>query len=155
MIEIIKKTLLAGADYASKTWDEVEALAKEVAAKAKMSENEGSKFLKELKSRYDNTQKKLEQRVEKVVKDILKKMDIATAADIKGLKKDIQQLKKAVGSPTAKKRTRTAAKKRTATGVKKRASTATAKKRTSTRAKKGARTAAAKKRTSSRASKKR
>ncbi|MGD8343755.1 MAG: phasin family protein [Desulfobacterales bacterium] len=144
MLEMLKKTYLAGADLAHKTWDEVEALSKELVKKAKMSENEGSKFLQDMKKRYDDTQKKTGTYIEKAVKDILKKMDIATAADIKALKKEIRQLKKATATTTvkkpvrktaAKKRTLTAAKKRTATAAKKRKTTAT-KKRTATAAKK-------------------
>ena len=146
MIEIFKKTYLAGADFAHKTWDEVEGRANEVIKKAKLGEKESAKFLKDLKKRYDGTQGKLEKYVEKVVKDILKKMDIATAADIKALKKEIQQLKKASGSTGAKKRAgRTTAKKRPTTAAKKRATTA--KKRSTTAANKRA-TTAAKKRTS-------
>ena len=146
MLEMLKKTYLAGADLAHKTWDEVEALSKELVKKAKMSENEGSKFLQDMKKRYDDTQKKTGTYIEKVVKDILKKMDIATAADIKALKKEIRQLKKAtattaakkpVRKTAAKKRTTVAAKKRTATAAKKRKTTAT-KKRTPTAAKKAA-----------------
>ena len=114
MIEILKKTFMTGAGLAAKTWDEVEALSREIAQKAKMSEKEGSKFLKDMKKRYDDTQKKTGKYVENVVKDILKKMDIATAADIKALKKEIRQLKKATGGATAKKTTsRTGTKKRT------------------------------------------
>jgi polyhydroxyalkanoate synthesis regulator phasin len=132
MLEILKKTYLAGTDLAHKTWGEVEALSKEIVKKAKMSDKEGSKFLKDMKSRYDDTQKKLEKFVEKIVKDILKKMDIATANDIKALEKEIRQLKKAVGSTTAKKRTRKAAVKTRAskTTAKKRAATTTARKTT-------------------------
>ena len=159
MLEILKKTYLAGVGLAAKTWDEVESLSKEVVKKAKMSEKEGAKFIKDMKKRYDDTQKKTGTYVEKVVKDILKKMDIATASDIKTLKKEIRQLKKATGSAgtkkraagkTAKKRTPTAAKKRTTTTAKKtvkRTSTAGAKKRAAgTSAKKRASKAAAKKR---------
>ena len=52
-------------------------------------------------------------------------MDVATAADIKALKKEIQQLKKATGTASTKKRTvRAAAKKQTATAAKKRTTTA-------------------------------
>ncbi|MGD9180166.1 MAG: phasin family protein [Desulfobacterales bacterium] len=131
MIEILKKTFMTGAGLAHKTWDEVEALTKEIVKKAKMSEKEGSKFLEDMKKRYDDTQKKTGKYVENVVKDILKKMDIATATDIKALKKEIQQLKKATGGAGAKKRAGSkAAKKLTATGAKKRAATATAKKAT-------------------------
>jgi hypothetical protein len=88
-----------------------------------MSEKEGSKFLKEMKNRYDDTQRKTGKYVEKVVKDIMKKMDVATADDIKALKNEIRRLKQATGSTgakksagtaTAKKGAKTAAKKRTA-----------------------------------------
>ena len=131
MLDILKKTYLAGAGLAAKTWDEVEVLSKEVVKKAKMSEKEGAKFLKDMKKRYDDTQKKTGTYVEKVVKDILKKMDIATAADIKALKKEIRQLKKATGITGTKKRAGTkTAKKRTATAAKKRAATKSARKTT-------------------------
>lgn len=113
MLEILKKTYLVGVGLAAKTWEEVEALSKEMIQKAKMSEQEGSKFLKEMRKRYDDTQKKTGKYMEKVVKDILKKMDLATGDDIKALKNEIQGLKKAAGSTTPKRRTKTAAKKRT------------------------------------------
>lgn len=113
MLEILKKTYLVGVGLAAKTWEEVEALSKEMIQKAKMSEQEGSKFLKEMRKRYDDTQKKTGKYMEKVVKDIMKKMDLATGDDIKALKNEIQRLKKAAGSTTPKKRTKTAAKKRT------------------------------------------
>ena len=138
MLDILKKTYLAGADLAAKTWDEVEALSKEIAKKAKLSDKEGSKFLKEMKKRYDDTQKRTGGYVERVVKDILKKMDIATAADIKALKREIRQLKKATGTTAKKKPVRkTAAKKRKAPAAKKRKTTAT-KKRAKTTARKTA-----------------
>jgi len=117
-----------------------------------MSENEGSKFLKDMKKRYDDTQKKTGSYVEKTVKDILKKMDIATAADIKSLKRDVRQLKKATGMTATKKRARKpAAKKRTTRATKKRVTTA-AKKRKTTGTKK--RTATAAKKPSAKAAKK-
>jgi polyhydroxyalkanoate synthesis regulator phasin len=159
MLEILKKTYLAGAGLAAKTWDEVESMSKEVIEKAKMSEKEGAKFIKDIKKRYDDTQKKTGTYVEKVVKDILKKMDIATAADIKALKKEIRELKKAAGitgtkkraaAKTAKKRTTTAAKKRTTTTAKK-----TVKRTSATGAKKRAASTSAKKRTGRAAAKKR
>jgi polyhydroxyalkanoate synthesis regulator phasin len=157
MLEMLKKTYLAGADLAHKKWDEVEALSKDLIKKAKMGEKEGSKFLKDMKNRYDDTQKKTGKYVEKVVRDILKKMDVATAADIKALKKEIQQLKKATGSTVAKKRAgRTTAKKRTTTAGPQRAAGTTAKKTASrARATKRTGTKGAKKRASSTSVKKR
>jgi len=172
MIEILKKTYLAGADFAHKTWDEVEGRANEVVKKAKLGEKESAKFLKDLKKRYDGTQGKLEKYVEKVVKNILQKMDIATGADIKALKKEIRLLKKAnssastpkrspgkatrksTGSGAKKQSTTKAAKKRTTAGGKKRSTASVAKKRTTARSKKSP-TTGAKKRTTKASAKKR
>ena len=146
MIEIFKKTYLAGADFAHKTWDEVEARANDVIKKAKLGEKERAKFLKDLKKRYDGTQGKLEKYVEKVVKNILKKMDIATGAEIKALKKEIQLLKKAGSSPGTPKRARsTTAKKTTASSTRKKTTKTAAKKRTTATAAKKRTTAVPKK----------
>jgi len=137
MLEILKKTYLTGVGLAAKTWEEVETLSKEIVKKAKMSEKEGSKFLKDMKSRYDDTQKKTGKYVEKLVKDILKKMDIATSADISALKKEIRQLKKSTtgtgarrsaGRATAKKRTTSVGRKRSAGAAKRTAAGAGSKK---------------------------
>jgi polyhydroxyalkanoate synthesis regulator phasin len=129
MREILKKTYLAGAGLAAKTWEEVEALSKEVAKKTKMSELEGTKFLKDIRKRYDDTQKKTGKYVEKVVKDIMKKMDVATADDIKAMKNEIRQLKKAIRSTGAQKRaSRTTPKKRATTAAKKRTAEASTRK---------------------------
>ena len=148
MIEIFKKTYLARADFAHKTWDEVEGRANEVVKKAKLGEKERAKFLKDLKKRYDGTQGKLEKYVEKVVKNILQKMDIATGADIKALKKEIRLLKKANSSASAPKRSRsTTVKKSTAGGAKKRSPATAAKKRTTAGAKKSTKTGAKKRAT--------
>jgi predicted ATPase with chaperone activity len=96
-----------------------------------------------MKKRYDDTQKKTGKYVEKVVKDILKKMDVATAADVKALKKEIQQLKRATGSTGVKKRAgRATAKKWPTAAAQKRGITA-AKKRTVTTAKKTAKRSSA------------
>ena len=96
--EFFKKAMLAGVGLALKTWDEVEDFTKEMVEKGKMGEKEGNKFLKDLQNRYDETQKKLEARVEKTVKDFLKKANIVTTDDLKAIKKEIRELKKMIGS---------------------------------------------------------
>ena len=155
MIELFKKTYLAGADFAHKTWDEVEARANEVIKKAKLGEKESATFLKDLKKRYDGTQGKLEKYVEKVVKNILKKMDIATGTDIKALQKEIRLLKKATTSAGAPRRApSTTAKKTAAGGTKKKTVKTAAKKATTARAKKST-TAGARKRAATAGTKKR
>lgn len=98
MQDMIKKTLLAGIGLALKTWDEVEAVAKEMVKKGELSETEGRRFLEDLQKRYDEVQKKLEARVEQTVREFLKKADVVTGDELKALKKEVHQLKKMINS---------------------------------------------------------
>ena len=96
MIDLMKKTILSGVGLALKTKEELEDFAKEMEKKFNLSEADGKKFLTDLKKRYSESQEKLESKVESMVRDILKKMDIVTTEDLKGLKKEIRDLKKAM-----------------------------------------------------------
>ena len=96
MLDLVKKTLLTGAGFALQTWDEVEKKAKVIARKSKMSEKEGEKFLDDVREKYDKVQDKLEAKVGKMIKDLLKKGNVATSDDIKTLKKEISELKKKI-----------------------------------------------------------
>lgn len=98
MIDLIKKTMMAGIGLALKTRDEVEDIARELSKRGTLSEQEGKKFLDDLLKRYDEARDKLEGRVEETVRKILKKMDIVTSEELKALKKEIRELKKAVSN---------------------------------------------------------
>jgi len=100
MFNIIKKSMLTGIGLALIAKDEVEDLANEFVKKGKMSEKEGTIFLEDLRKRYDETQKQLEARVQQAVKDFLKKADVVTGDELKGLKKEIRELKKAISEGT-------------------------------------------------------
>ena len=102
MPDLIKKTLLAGVGLALKTWDEVEDLAKELVDKGKMTEKDGNTFVKDLQKRYEETQKKLEARVEKTVKEFLKKANVVTSDELKAVKKEVRELKKMISSDKEK-----------------------------------------------------
>ncbi len=102
MADLIKKTLLTGVGLALKTWDEVEDLAKELVDKGKMSEKEGSKFIKDLQQRYEDTQQKLEGRVDEAVTKFLKKANVVTSDELKALKKEVRDLKKMISSDKEK-----------------------------------------------------
>jgi polyhydroxyalkanoate synthesis regulator phasin len=101
-INLIKKTMLTGIGLALKTWDEVEDLAKELEKRGKMTETEGRKFIDELQARYEDAQGKLEDRVEESVKRLLKKADIVTSEELKGIKREIRELKEIVSDLSAK-----------------------------------------------------
>jgi len=63
-----------------------------------MSEQEGKHFLDDLLKRYDEAKDKLEEKVEKTVREFLKKADIVTSDELKALKKEIRELKKAISN---------------------------------------------------------
>ena len=96
MLDLMKKTMLTGIGLALLAKDEMEELAREVIEKGKMTEKDGKKFLNDLQERYEDVQNKLEERVENAVKDFLKKADDVTSDELKALKKEIRELKKAV-----------------------------------------------------------
>ena len=100
MIDLMKKTILSGIGLALKTKEEVEDFAKDLEKKYNLGEEDGKKFLSDIKQKYRDAQDKLEGKVEKLVKDTLKKMDLVTNEDLKGLKKEIRDLKKAMTDTT-------------------------------------------------------
>ena len=94
MIEQLKKALTTGVGLALKTWAEVEVAGKEMIKKAQLSEKDAGQLLKNLKESYEKTQKKMEVQVNRLVKDFLKKADIATSDDVKTLRREVQDLRK-------------------------------------------------------------
>ncbi|UCD89220.1 MAG: hypothetical protein JSW04_12455 [Desulfobacterales bacterium] len=96
MLNLIKKTMLTGIGLALIAKDEVEELAKELVNKSTMSEKEGIKFIEDLQKKYDETQNRLEERVQQTAKEFLKKADVVTGDELRGLKKEIRELKKAI-----------------------------------------------------------
>jgi polyhydroxyalkanoate synthesis regulator phasin len=93
--------MLTGIGLALKTWDEVEDIVNELQKKGKMTETEGKKFLEELQEKYQEVQQDLEDRVDQSLKNLLKKAEIVTEEDLKALKKEVRELKKAVSELAA------------------------------------------------------
>lgn len=100
LLDIVKKTMLTGIGLALVAKDEMEEIAKDLEKRLDMTEQDGKQFLKDLQSRYDDAQSKLEDRVEKAVKDFMKKADVVTGDELKALKGEIRELKKAVSKET-------------------------------------------------------
>jgi polyhydroxyalkanoate synthesis regulator phasin len=101
MMELIKKSMLTGIGLALVAKDEVEDIAKDLQEKMNLNEKEGREFLSDVQKRYDEAQNRLEERVERAVKDVLKRADVVTGDELKALKKEIRELKKAVGKEKA------------------------------------------------------
>ena len=94
MIEQLKKALTTGVGLALRTWAEVEVAGKEMIKKAQLSEKDAGQLLKNLKESYEKTQEKMEVQVNRLVKDVLNKADIATSDDVKALRREVQDLRK-------------------------------------------------------------
>ena len=102
MYDMIRKGMLTGIGLALKTFEEVEVIAKELEKKGEVPREEGKTFLKDLEKRYSEAQIKLEKRVEKSVNEFLKRADVVTGDELKGLKKEIRELKKMISNEGAK-----------------------------------------------------
>ena len=94
MLDLVKKMVFASIGLVLKTKDEVEEMARDFAKKAELSENEGKKFINDFLKRYDESREKLEEKVEKSVKEVLSRSSLATKDELSDLKEEIKKLKK-------------------------------------------------------------
>ena len=101
--EFAKKAVIMGVGMGLMAKDELERLAREVSKKFDMGEKDAQKFFDDLEKRYEDVQKRLEARVEETVRDFLKKADIVTGEELKALKKEIRELKKAISDSASPK----------------------------------------------------
>jgi len=101
MLEMIKKTMFTGLGLAYLSKGKVEGLAKELANLGKLSEKEGKEFAEELLAKSEEARKELEGQIEKVVKGLLQKMDIATKEDLAKLEAQLLELKKDIEKKAA------------------------------------------------------
>ena len=93
MSDVIKKAMMIGIGLALKTKDEVEDFAKDLITRGEITENDGRKFIDDLQKRYEESRETLEEKIEVIIKDILKKGNIATKDEFLELKKEIRELK--------------------------------------------------------------
>jgi polyhydroxyalkanoate synthesis regulator phasin len=96
-VDLFKKTMLTGVGLALRGKDEIEELFKEFEEKLNPKDEDSRNFLTEFKGKLEEAQDKLEQRVEQAVKEFMKKADLVTGAELNALKKEIRELKKAIG----------------------------------------------------------
>jgi polyhydroxyalkanoate synthesis regulator phasin len=94
MLDLIKKTVMAGVGLGAKAMEEVEDLVKDFEKKGKMSEADGKEFLKDLREKIGTAQEKVEAKIEKAGTEFFKKVNVVTSDDLGGLKKEIRELKK-------------------------------------------------------------
>ncbi|MDY6832251.1 MAG: hypothetical protein SWC96_10515 [Thermodesulfobacteriota bacterium] len=94
MIDLLKKAMFAGIGLALKTKEEVEDLASDLVQRAELSENEGKKFVNDFMKRYDESKEKLEEKVERTVRDLLAKANFVTREEMAEVKDEIKHMRK-------------------------------------------------------------
>ena len=94
IFDTVEQTMFAGVGLVLKTKGEVRKLAKDFAKQAELSEKEGKKFVDDFLKRYDKSRGKLEEKVEKTVKDVINRSGLATKGELDEIKAEIKKLKK-------------------------------------------------------------
>jgi polyhydroxyalkanoate synthesis regulator phasin len=95
MLELLKKTFVAGVGLAALTREKIEEFAKKLAEEGKMTEEEGKKLIEDLIKQSEESKKNIEKQIENIVESYMKKLDIASREDLKKLEKRVAKLEKA------------------------------------------------------------
>ena len=96
MLELMKKTMLTGIGLALKTTDEIKEMVNEISEKGKLSEDEGREFLDDILAKAEEAREEFEERVEKSVHSMAKKMDLASRKELIELKEEVAALREAL-----------------------------------------------------------
>ena len=94
MTDLIKNTVLAGLGVLSLTYEKAENLAKDLIKKGELLETEEAKFIKDLMEKAEKTGSEVKQRIEKTVRETLKKLNIPTRKDLDEIKEKLDELSK-------------------------------------------------------------
>jgi polyhydroxyalkanoate synthesis regulator phasin len=92
MIDLIKKTMLAGVGLAFVTKEKAEEMAKKIVKDAKIAEDEGKKFIDELVKKSEEAKKGIEKLVNNAVNTSLSSLDLPTREEVNKLKERIREL---------------------------------------------------------------
>ncbi len=87
MIDLFKKTMYMGLGLAEITREKVEEISKELIKKGEISEKEGRNFVDEMTRKSEEAKKSLEKRVDKLVKQALDRINVATKDDLAKVEK--------------------------------------------------------------------
>ncbi len=95
MLEFVKKAIFISAGLASMTAEKIEEAVEEIVKKGELSEKQGKEFIQDLKEKSANAKKELGERIEKMVRETLRKLSIPTRKEVDELKARIEELEKA------------------------------------------------------------
>ncbi|MBI5681896.1 MAG: phasin family protein [Deltaproteobacteria bacterium] len=94
--DVFKRVLLAGLGLMSVTEDKLKEVIKDMESKGEVSKKEGEEIVKSILSKAEEEKKTIENRIAEVIKDSLKKINIATREEVVKLEKKVHSLEKKV-----------------------------------------------------------
>ncbi len=92
MFDLIKKTMLMGVGLAVMSKEKAEAMAKDIAENAKLSSEKGQEFVDEVVGKSEKMRQELEETVQRIVNESLKRTDLPTRDDLAQLRARIDEL---------------------------------------------------------------
>ena len=101
MIDLMKKTLLAGVGLTLMTKDKVEEIAREIAKSADLSADKGQEFVDEAVARAKKGREDLEAMLRRMIKELTRKGDLPTRDDLAQLAARVEKLEQSLGSKSA------------------------------------------------------
>lgn len=96
MMDLFKKTFLAGIGVASLTMEKIEELSKDLIDKGKLTEQEGEKFFQEIQKRAEESRESLKQQTDRLVEAAISRMQLAKTADLEKMQAEIDGLRKEI-----------------------------------------------------------
>lgn len=93
MKDSLKKVFNLGLGVLAITKEKAEAVVNELIKKGDVGEEEGKKLVNELIKKGQKSNKEIQTHIEKTVKDVMGKTDIATRSELNELKSEIKRLK--------------------------------------------------------------
>ncbi|MCK5118509.1 MAG: phasin family protein [Candidatus Latescibacteria bacterium] len=105
MFELIQKTILAGIGAATMTKEKVEGLADALVKRGEVTSEQRPKIVQDLLARVEESERVLEEKVQKSVENTIERLGIPTKAGLDALNEKMDRLTKKVdemGKTTAK-----------------------------------------------------
>ncbi|BCO09654.1 hypothetical protein GF1_20300 [Desulfolithobacter dissulfuricans] len=98
MKELLKNMLFMGAGAAFLTKEKIEELKNELVDKGKLTQDEGKELVDEWMKKSETLKDQFELKLNQMVADQIKKMNLATAEDIQELRRKIEELQVAINA---------------------------------------------------------
>ncbi|WP_456385184.1 phasin family protein [Desulfolithobacter sp.] len=98
MKELLKNMLFMGAGAVFLTKEKIEELKNELVDKGKLTQDEGKELVDEWVKKSETLKDQFELKLNQMVADQIKKMNLATAEDIQELRRKIEELQVAINT---------------------------------------------------------